>query len=388
MAPTDQRAGVRPISFLLDNGGSISAPVHLKIRPEDLNRTEPSRATVHQTLGITAAGWVDNFGEGLGSVTISGHTGWRSNGYFGEDGVTAFERLNQLVAHDYHRAKQAAINSGRDPATVKLLFVDTLDGFAWSVLPQVFQLRRNRSRPLLMQYNMTLQQIGGVDDGFSIFFPNFGGIGAGLSALSGAVSALSGFASNVAGWVGTAMGYVDRALAPIGAVARQFLNSTTSIFGSVITAVSAIKNGAFGTANRLIGIARDLAQSGSNIFRSIAAIAGLPSALKASLSRVAAAYNEVWCIFNNSLRPRKVYDNYSGLYGASNCSSTTGGRSASSYASTNVFAAMQPDRVGPYLSSAAISSIGSINRADMVLAPLPMPEVARHLTNIAAGVTP
>ena len=111
-APTDQRAGVRPISFLLDAGGSLSDPVMLKVRPEDLTRTEPSRITVHQTLGRDRSGWADNFGAGLPTVTIAGHTGWRDTGT-GEDGVKAFERLNTLVMQSYHAARQAAISVGR-----------------------------------------------------------------------------------------------------------------------------------------------------------------------------------------------------------------------------------------------------------------------------------
>ena len=154
--PTSQRSGLRPISFVLDNGGSIGSPVILKVRPEDLTRNEPARATVNQTLGREVSGWVDHFGEGLPSVSISGHTGWRDVAGSGVDGARAFDQLNQLVAHDFPAAKQAAIDRGSDPADVKLLFVDMLDDFAWSVVPTTFTLRRNKSSPLLYRYNISL----------------------------------------------------------------------------------------------------------------------------------------------------------------------------------------------------------------------------------------
>lgn len=389
---TDQRAGVRPISFVLDSvtGGGLSASsqVTLPIRPEDLTRNEPTRATVHQTLGRGTQGWVDNFGEGLPSVTISGHTGWGYKPGIGKDGFESFEALNDLVQHRYPAEKQAAINAGLDPARVKLLFVDLLDNFAWSVVPTQFVLRRSKSRALFYQYNISLQAVDtSVDGGLGQFLPNFGGITAGLAALDGAISALTGFASSVEGWVSGALAYVDRGLAPIATLARQFMSSTTQIFGQVSRAVGAANNGIFGTANRLILIARDMAKSGVNIFRTFAAIGSIPSALKASLSRVASAYNEVLCIFGNSLRPRSTYDNYDGLYGASNCSSTTGGRSASAYGTSNAFALMQPDRTGASLSSSAISGLSAIGRSDPVLSPMPVSEVGRHLGNIVSGVT-
>jgi hypothetical protein len=144
---------------VLQNGLGFGSPVTLKVRPEDLTRTEPSRVSVHQTLGRVVNGWADNFGEGLPSVTIAGTTGWRTSAASGEDGAQAFETLNRLVVHEYHEAKQAAIDSGMDPATVKLLFVDMLDGFTWNVAPMNFVLRRSKSRPLLFQYNIVLQAI-------------------------------------------------------------------------------------------------------------------------------------------------------------------------------------------------------------------------------------
>ena len=50
------------------------AQIGLVIRPEELTRTDPSRINDTRTLG---GAWSDNFGEGLSSLTISGHTGWR-----------------------------------------------------------------------------------------------------------------------------------------------------------------------------------------------------------------------------------------------------------------------------------------------------------------------
>lgn len=384
--PTDQRAGARPISFLLDTGGGPGAPVTLKIRPEDLSRNEPSRITVHQTLGRETSGWVDNFGEGLPSVTISGHTGWRPTGVSAEDGFRAFERLNQLVVHDYHAAKQAAIDSGRDPASVKLLFVDMLDGFAWNVAPMSFVLKRSKSRPLLIQYNINLQAVSTSIDTPFMDVPFFGSIFSGLGALGRAINTLLGFAGQVQGWVGAAVSVVNGALAPIATTVRQFALLSTAAFGAVQSMIAAVGNGIGSIANTAIGIARDIATVGVNVFRTFSVIAGLPGTVKAALSRVAGAYNEILCLFSNSLRKRKTYQNFEGLYGASNCSSTTGGRPGSAYVNENAFALIQPQQPMLSLSTAAMSSTASLSRTDPVLAPMPLAEMDRHLNIIVNGL--
>lgn len=386
--PTDQRAGVRPISFLLDEGGSLGSPLTLNIRPEDLTRTEPSRSTVHQTMGRETGGWVDHFGEGLPSVTIAGHTGWRAGGIDAADGVKAFENLNQLVAHDYAAAKQSAIDRGSDPAGVKLIFVDMLDGFTWSVVPVTFVLRRSRSRPLLMQYNITLQALSTAIDNPLMVVPFLGSISGGLGALDGILSTLAGFQSDIKGLVGKAVGYVNGGLGYVAQSVSAFTSVANGVLNSVTSIVKSVQGGFTSIANNAIGIANDIASVGVNVFRTLAAIRGLPSHIKAELSRVASAFNEVVCIFSNSLRPRQTYDTYEDLYGASNCSSTTGGRPASALAGTNSFNLLRSSDTDPVtLNTLAQSSVSVVKRADPVLTPMALPEMSRHLDQVVAGVT-
>lgn len=385
--PTDQRAGVRPIAFLLQKSGGFGSPVTLKIRPEDLTRTEPSRVSVNQTLGKGIQGWVDNFGEGLPSCTIAGHTGWRSSAGSGQDGAEAFETLNNLVQHEYHKAKQSAIDSGVDPATVKLLFIDMLDGFTWSVTPTQFVLRRSRSRPLLFQYNISLQAIATDIDNPLMVLPFSGSIFGGLGALESVISRIEGFANDINGWISQAVAYKDKALAPIGATIATFTNMSARVFGAVNSVIATGENAISSTANTLIGFAADIAKVGSNINRTVSAIAGIPDHLKASISRVASAYTEAYCIFKNSLKPRKNYNDFSDLYGASNCSSTTGGSSASAYLNTNAFQLMQATKAPVMLTSGAQSSITTLGNADPVLAPVSLQEIDRNTRIINSGVT-
>lgn len=378
-APTDQRAGVRPISFLLDSGGgSLSDPVMLKVRPEDLTRTEPSRITVHQTLGRGLSGWADNFGAGLPTVTIAGHTGWRDTGS-GEDGVKAFERLNTLVMQSYHAAKQAAITSGLDPAGVKLIFVDLLDDFAWNVAPMQFTLRRSKSRPLLIQYNIVLQAIDTSADrpfkapGLSASLP------AGLDSLMGSIDSIFGMINDVIDGV---RGWIDRTLvAPV----RSFLLKTMRLYRTVS---STIRN-ALSIGDQLIGVARMVTAAAMNIFRTFSAVASIPSLVKAKFMQVAAEFGNVFCLLNNALKSKLTFEDYSSLYGSSYCSSTTGGRARSALANANAFDAIFPAQASfpVKVTPAARASIAASAASDVVLAPMTKNEAGNHVRAISEGMT-
>lgn len=366
-APTDQRPGVKPIVFVLDDGQSLDA-VTLPIRPEDLSRNEGSRATVHQTLGREVSGWVDSFGEALPTCTISGNTGWRYAAGIGRDGFQSFEDLNTLVQQKYHAAKQAAIDAGRDPAGVKLLFVDVLDHFAWSVIPTQFVLRRSKSRPLLFQYSITLQAVSTKIDIPDVQIPNYGNNGLGMTALSDATDVIEGEGGGLDGF-------------------GDFIDTVVGVFDAVTAVLSNAANIGAAFMNKLLSMAGDIAKVGLSVFRTISAALNLPLELKARAARVAAAFNAVACIFQNALRPRESYEDYSGLYGASNCSSTTGGSPASRYAGQDVFELMRPEKMPFDITGAALTAIATIKNADPVLSPLPLPEIDRNLAEIVSGVT-
>jgi hypothetical protein len=374
--PESQKADVRPISFVLKDGGGFSTPIVLRIRPEDLTRTETSRIAVHQTLGSEIQGWSDNFGEGLPSVTINGHTGWRTAKATGEDGAAAFVALRDMIYVGYHDAKQRAIESGGDPETVKLLFIDMLDEFAWNVAPMQFILRRNKSRPLLLQYSINLQAIDTQIDYQPTQPPFFGGVPSGLLSLQSATSGIGALLGRVKGVVSTALG----GLSAVASTVHMFTSLANSVIGAAYSEVAGSQNAFTASANISIGIARDVASVGVNVFRTLAAISGLPSSVKNDLIAVGAAFNEVKCIFISSLKPQATYENFEGLYGASNCSSTTGGRPASPFANLNAFSYLQPLQAQTFgFSGPGLSSVAALTGIDPVLAPLPPQEIGRQL---------
>lgn len=382
---TDQRAGLRPIAFALENAGFLSDPVVLTVRPEDLTKNEPNRLQVHQTLGRQVSGWADDFGVGLPTCTIAGHTGWGAGGR--PDGATAFHDLRRLIKEEYPAAVQQAIDDGMDPSFVKLLFIDMLDDFTWVVKPTSFQLRRSKSRPLLFMYNITLQALITDVENPIVIVPDEGDVQAGQVALDDNISELEAWADKVEGLVSEAVGYVNNLISPIAQTVKGFLDKVTRVYKAVQKAISAIRNGVSSVVNSIIGIATDLSRIGAMIFKTITAIANLPEAIKADLGRIGAAFQETYCIFKNSLRPGKFYEEYTGLYGASNCSSTTGGNPASVYAQKNAFALMHGDTAPVTMNSAAQSSVMYVGSSDPVLAPMPIAELNRHVGIITNGVS-
>lgn len=359
-APTSQKSGDKTITFILDNRGLISDPLHLPIRPEDLTRQDGLRATVHQTQGREISGWVDNFGPQLPTCTIAGNTGWRVAQGTGLDGLQSFVVLNDLIMKHYPESKQAAIDEGADPALVKLLFIDSLDGFAWEVVPTQFVLRRSRSRPLLFQYNITLQALRTTIDDVGTDEPDDGDVQTGLDSLGDSIDAIKDAT-------------LDDLLGIPGGLANDFKDYTTGVFDD---AVGAVKSGGSGG---VIDYARDVAKAGTNVFRTLSNDASRSTAMFLS-----SAYGNVSAVLSNSLNITAPYEDYTDVYGASNCSSTTFGRPPSKYAGQNIFGLMNGDPVSG-VSSAVSQSIAALKNSDPVLAPLSVSEIERHLAAIVGG---
>ena len=140
------------ISFVLVNHDGPIDVLTLPIRPEELTRTEPSRVAVVNSLD---GAWVDAFGRGLATLTITGNTGWGQMKR--PEGGAQFEVLRDYFIHEWHVQRRAAIDKGLDPNEVRLIFVDALNNkYVADVVPTNFVLRRSKSQPLLFLYNITM----------------------------------------------------------------------------------------------------------------------------------------------------------------------------------------------------------------------------------------
>lgn len=159
MAPPSQKD--LPIGLVLTMGmgmGGISIPMpvsfHLMYpRPEDIQYTYPTRGTVIQTFD---GGFVDDFGEGLVDILVSGNTGWRGGLL---DGKTSFIALRELVIRMYHKLRALQAAASLPIENVKLYWVDTLNLCVYEVYPLSFTGKKNKQHPLLYQYTLRMTGI-------------------------------------------------------------------------------------------------------------------------------------------------------------------------------------------------------------------------------------
>lgn len=363
-AAKSQKAGARPISFILDNKGDVVSEIALFIRPEELAITFPSRMSINQTLGNGA--WVDSFGEGLEVTTITGHTGWHTSN--GLDGIDRLIQMKDKLYTQWHALRAAAMVAGSNPNEVKLRYVDTLNSYSRIFAPQVFEIKRSKSRPLLATYRLVFTAIDNPPP--LIKMPD---AGSGIASLTGVIGKLQKAIDTIKDFVSGAI------LAPL----KTFIKLTNQL----LTAVRDVIAAGQAIAGSMIGLARDIADTGTKLFRTLAAVANLPSAAKQALMQVAGAYSNAFCVLKNSLRPDPTYENYGAVHGASNCSSTSGGLPPSLYSDKNVFDSLTTiSQARVSVSTAAYQALGLIKTADPVLAPLSTPVLVVALSAINVGV--
>lgn len=368
MAPPSQKADKRPISFILHNLAQASAPVkvNLVIRPEDLSRPDVSRATVVQTLG---GAWWDDWGPGLPSVQISGTTGW--GGGNRPDGMSEFQKLYDTIFKEWHKQRADAIEAGLDPEKVKLIFCDDLDKFTWVVLPQQFQLRRNKSRPLLMQYMIQLAYLAdGVVDrsaaeaALKELSPSVEGFLAGKDSFAASLDTINSFVDKITGPIGAVLGPIQAAVAGFTALTAKALGFVNGVIAAGMRVVTSV-------TGPLLSVARDMARAAGNVIACVQAIRSIPARIKAEFKRVGAAFTNVFCLLRNIFKPLDYLPNYADLYGASTCSSTAGGSPISPYAQpgANPFPVLMPVEKSPVtMSGDGAQALSRLARMDVVMA--------------------
>ena len=380
MAPPRQKAEERPISFVFHNMATGSAPVEMRlvIRPEDLTRTDRSRLTTTQTLG---GAWADNFGPGIPQVVLAGHTGWGQGGR--PDGQAEFQRLHETVFRRWHEERAAALRDGLDPDQVKLIFSDALDDFTWVVAPQAFVLRRNKARPLLSQYQITMnwlsddvaQTMGTLQSQSLSALEELG-----LSSLEQSISEIEAFAAGLRDEIGAVLGPIKKAF-------ERFVQLTATALSTVQRVVAAGMSVVSAVTGSLLSIAGNLARAGANITRTFQSIVSMPNQIRAQFARVGSAFNNAFCVLNNAFRRRATIGNYDDLYGASTCSSTAGGRPISRFATENPFPLLFPLEEAPVqLTAEAAESLTALQQADPVLAPPSAAELESSMAIITQGV--
>lgn len=368
MAPEPQKH--RKIGFYLDGGGPATSWT-FAIRPEELNRQEPSRLTVQPTLG---GAWADTAGRDVSTITLEGHTGWR-------DGAGRFETLRATVFKDWHDRRILAAARGQDPDDVALYFADTLDRVTALVAPKSFALKRSKASPLLMRYKIELAVLD--DEGEPASAPD---------AITGALfdplrwmAARLGLEKLVAE-IGVIIDDVQRLYADAADAVTQICVFMQSCAQRALDAVDAVEGGVDRLTAPFLETVQRLAEAARN---GIGALARVQSAspVKSALMRAASTMNDIACTLANGFGVSRQFASYDDLYGASSCSSTGGGRGWSTFAEegSNPFHSLFPPVAARLtLSTSGRDALDTLRRDPLGLTPT---TAAAALAALAAGAT-
>jgi hypothetical protein len=353
----------------------------LIIRPEEMSRTEPVRANITQTLG---GAWADDFGAGLSTINIAGHTGW--HGSRTEDGEEHFAQLRKLIVERRQELRESKAKVG-DPDDIRLVLADQLNNQALYVQPQSFQLRRHKSRPLLSQYNITLMVLGTMDwedvatsqDYVVDAIHNPTRHELALAALAevqrknkeaGAELKDTGLSASM---VATAQSMLDKSDAMLTKV-REYGKAAKGVIDSTVEPL-------FKTSAMVLEASR-------NAFQILATAGNIAEYGKAVLSRIAANFGDALCNLQNGFRRLFTLPDWSNLFGASTCSSTGGGFPTSPWAAENPFYRVSPSNPAAAASmSTAGRSAADELRGDPLKNALPADEIMRRIDSISSGLT-
>jgi hypothetical protein len=144
--------------------GKVQERLNMDLLPETYSVDEPARISVTQTRG---AGYIDSFGMGFGTISMSGTTGYarRRNANKGRnpsDLVDGYERWYGLRDFFYRFLKQAPTAPA---STFYMNFYNWPQEDYYLVFPAgVPQLQRSVSQPLLYRYNLQMTLLYRMED--------------------------------------------------------------------------------------------------------------------------------------------------------------------------------------------------------------------------------
>lgn len=382
MQPLTQKD--QPISFLLFDYGEPHDPLvayqDLIIRPEEMTWQDPSRLSVTQTLG---GAWLDDFGAGVSSINLSGHTGWR--GSYSADGTAIFARLRDVVFAEWHRRRSERPNDASGPDDVQLVFADQLNNRAVVVAAQSFQLRRHKSRPLLSTFNISLLALKPLDAvelvttqdyiRDAITAPNRSDLA--RVALEENIRKQNAAVADLA-TSGAAKSIVD--------ASRDLVTMTNGMLTQVNAVAGDIKSGFDTAVGPLLAVGENLLQASRNACQILAMPSGMAVYVKNSLQRIAANYQDAYCNLRNGFERFFDLPDFSDVFGASNCSSTGGGRPISPWAEQNPFENIYVPVEAPVTVTEKADAAMRNLRRDPLTSGYSEAEVTAMMSDLASGI--
>ena len=196
-----------PIAFLLTGGSILPMVVVFDsqlgiIRPENLNYTRPSRRVIYNTA-LPDTAFLDDWGEGVGQLVISGHTGYSPaggvTGLGNLAGLGVFKLLEVMITQFWTR-RQTLAAAGKNPDAVGLYMLDAMNVEALKCYPDSLTLSRSRTRPQLYMYRLQLTIMSDLLETPPPFVADF------LSTLLGQANVTAATANLTAAMTATSIG--------------------------------------------------------------------------------------------------------------------------------------------------------------------------------------
>lgn len=350
---------------------------YLPLRPEELSYELPSRNSVQQTLG---GAWLDSFGRGVDTITLSGNTSWR--GTETEDGSALFQKLRNRCFLAWHQQRAIRQEHGRDPDDVQLIYSDHLNDLALVVAPMRFVLKRQKSRPLLSQYQIALTVLAEVGKQPFAAEPIANSISNPRGRFNAAQTSLSASASRV-----KALAVKMKELSsPITGALEAFV----ALEAKVLSEVQAVADEAVGVFDAvsapLLYTSQLMSQAGRNAFLILTEPLAVTEHAKAILRETYTNFNDAFCTLRNGYNLLRRFTDFEDLFGASTCSSTAGGRPISRFADSNAFEELYRQGPAPLTATKQAQDDMQFLAGDPLASGASVTEIGRRLGNIASGV--
>lgn len=147
--------GVTPSGFKRMGLSYKGKSINLKVNPDDYEYSRGQRAAIYRTQGANV---VQQFGADLATITISGTTGWHRDGS-GLNGRERLEEINQLILQ-YQTDTQ---NGGHSAQALHFNNYTDSKYYVVTVEQGGMKIRRDKSNPLLYNYELHFTVIGGDD---------------------------------------------------------------------------------------------------------------------------------------------------------------------------------------------------------------------------------
>jgi len=344
----------RSFTFEYLNEG-VSQNITLFVNPEEFTQSEPARVAVTQTKG---GAFVDQFGEGIKTISIRGVTGYRPRD-LGIGGASMSGQGQFLELRDMIRQWE---KKSSDPGTGKnhvLRFYNWADEEHYEIIVNNFNLMRSVGRPLLYQYTIAItciRKLGEPRTGVTEEDATFDKLLNPQERAPLIQNRLTIETSKLRDWMnGIGLGNVSASVSTWSynmSRDMSYFNSTSSTYKTVESVISEVENlskdiglfssGATTFIVRPFELVRDLSTSLSDVAFQLCSIANIPHEVIRSLREMQCAVRAL---------PESLFKGFTNpelFEGESGCGSTLGIEEASVASYSNSFTAtvqVPPERV-------------------------------------------